>query len=831
MSKARARLAEELTQKVERHRIVVWADPHGEYRDVAGDVAPDDVAFEPFGGSWYELRRRLEPVLGRLEPRLVVYVDAQEPDDDPLAEVRAAGTVFSRRLNTLLRAALMSDLAAAKIDEIAETSDTLSAAEALVEEGVASGPARLVQVFRTSDTTDLLLHIARGSLDDDALDAEAASFATSTVGGTFDSGGDDVAAGLTRQLVLADLVERVGRLPEAFAGTLGATTAEQRRRAVTAVQRWQADRRHTQSYVEAMERVDADLRIDEAIGWSDQLRELDTLPAYDRLAIGEFCRLHDAGEFLGAETLAATRRSESFWASESAEHTGWRVRWSVAHAVAQLRRLIAQDERSQPVTSSAGQLDRYAQQQFQIDRAHRRLELALLDLEDHGDLTGAIRDGRLAYEAWLDGVLRCFTGAVEANGLTHDDVLDQGHVHADVVAPRAKHGPVAYVMVDALRYELGHDLVEALRMPFPDGTFEVVPAVALLPSITPVGMANLCPGAEAGLEIGLDGKGKLTVAISGEPMVGVPARVNRLQAAHGSVADLTLDEVLRGDPAELEEGIEGASLLLVRSQEIDQAGEAGKISAGFQAFTETVRNLQRAVSRLANLGVMQFVVTADHGFISLTRELGASRIIDKPGGQGEVHRRAFIGKGGAAGDALLRVPLADVGVTSDLDVLVPRGLALISGGGARGFFHGGCSPQELVVPVVTIEVESTKQGSSLPTLTAVLTPKITSHVFTAKLTLGADLLSAPLELRVVPVSETGDTVGVLATAGGAEREGGLVHLEPGDEATLGFRLTSTLNKNDKVEVHVFDARTDRRLATSEKPATVARRLEVDDELA
>lgn len=831
MSSPRKRLAEELTQKVDRHRIVVWADPQGEYRDVAGDVAPDGVTFEPFEGSWYELRRRVEPVLGRSDPRLVVYVDAQEPDDDPLAEIRAAGTVYSRRLNTLLRAALKSDLAAAKIDEIAETSETLSAAEALVEGGVASGPARLVQAFRTSDTTDLLLHIARASSDDHALDADAASFATSTVGGAFDGGGEGIAAGLTRHLVLADLVEWVGPLPEALAGALGTTTAEQRRRAVTAVQRWQADRRHTHSYVEAMDRVDAELRIDEAIGWSERLVELDTLPAYDRLAFDEFCRLHASGEFLDAETLAATRRSESFWASESAEHTGWRVRWSVAHAVAQLRRLIAQDEQLQPATTSAAQLDRYAQQQFQTDRAHRVLELALLDLEDHGDMTDAIRDARIAYQSWLDDVLRRFTGTVEVNGLAHDGMLAQGHIHADVVASRAKRGPVAYVMVDALRYELGHDLIEALRTPFPDGAFEVVPAVALLPSITPVGMANLCPGAEAGLEIGLDSKGRLTAAIGGEPMVGVPARVSRLQAAHGSVADLTLDDVLRGDPAELDERIEGASLLLVRSQEIDQVGEAGKISAGFQAFTETVRNLQRAVSRLANLGITQFVVTADHGFISLTRELGASRIIDKPGGRGEIHRRAFIGKGGTAGDALLRIPLADIGVTSDLDVLVPRGLALISGGGARGFFHGGCSPQELVVPVVTIEVEATKQGSSLPTLAAELTPKVTSHVFTAKLMLGADLLSTPLELRVVPVSETGDTVGVLATAGGAEREGGLVHLEPGDEATLGFRLTSTLDKNDKVELHVFDARTDRRLATSDKPATVARRLEVDDELA
>src|SRR5690606_38670204 len=111
-----------------------------------------------------------------------------------------------------------------------------------------------------------------------------------------------------------------------------------------------------------------------------------------------------------------------------------------------------------------------------------------------------------AYETWLDDVLQSFTGVVAADGLAHDGLLAQGHIHADVVAPRAKHGPVAYFMVDALRYELGHDLVEALRSLFPTGTFNVVPAVALLPSITPVGMANLCPGAEAGLEIGLDSK-------------------------------------------------------------------------------------------------------------------------------------------------------------------------------------------------------------------------------------------------------------------------------------------------------------------------------------
>jgi hypothetical protein len=829
MSKVRDRLAQELARKVERHRVVVWADPYGEYRDVARDVTPEAVAFESFDGSWYDLRRRAEPQIGRTEPRLLVYVDADEPAEDPLAEVRAAGTTFTRRLDTLLRDALRDDLAAAKIDEIAGAADSLTAAEALVEGGAASGPARLVQAFRTSDTTELLLHIARGNLENQALVDEAASFASSTVGGSFSADGDELAAKLSRHLVVADLTNRVGKLPGDLAKTLGTVTAAQRRRAVAALRRWQSDRRETASYLGAMKRADKDLRVDDAVGWSDELTDADSVPGYDRLALNEFCRLHERGAFVEAETLAAAR-SDSYWAKE-AEDAGWRSRWAVAHAVAQLRHLITHDATSPGAQSPAAFLDDYVQRQFHIDRAHRRLELALLDLEDHAALTDAIRDARATYLDWLDGVLVRFTSAVANEGLTHDGQLAQSHIHADVVAPRVTHGPVAYFMVDALRYELGHDLVDVVRRAFPDGRVEVTPAVALLPSITPVGMANLCPGAEAGLGLQLDGSSRLAVTIAGEPMAGVPPRITRLQAAHGSVADFTLDDLLRIDPAELEERITGADLLLVRSQEIDQAGEAGKITAGFQAFTETVRNIQRAVSRLANVGITQAVVTADHGFISLTRELGQSRIIDKPGGKGEVHRRAFVGKGGTAGEALLRIPLADIGIASDLDVLVPRGLALISGGGARGFFHGGCSPQELLVPVVTIEVEATKQGSSLPTVTATLTPKITSQVFTAKLSLAADLLSTAMEVRVVPVSESGDTIGVLATAGGAEREGGLVHLEPGEEATLGFRLTSTLSRNDKVELHVFDARTDRRLATSDKSATVARRLEVDDELA
>ena len=62
------------------------------------------------------------------------------------------------------------------------------------------------------------------------------------------------------------------------------------------------------------------------------------------------------------------------------------------------------------------------------------------------------------------------------------------------MAPRLQQNgrKVAYLLIDALRYELGVALEKQLAE---DGPVELKPAYAQLPSITPVGMASLLPGA------------------------------------------------------------------------------------------------------------------------------------------------------------------------------------------------------------------------------------------------------------------------------------------------------------------------------------------------
>ena len=159
-----------------------------------------------------------------------------------------------------------------------------------------------------------------------------------------------------------------------------------------------------------------------------------------------------------------------------------------------------------------------------------------------------------------------------------------------------------------------------------------------------------------------------------------------------------------------------------------------------------------------------------------------------------------------------------------------RGLGLIAAGGARGFFHGGISPQELVVPVVTVEIDAEETGEPL-TIDASISGKITSGIFTGKLVLKSGLFAVePVDVSVgvVRISD-GAEVAKLVAAGGDDIAEGVVQLVPDTEALVSFQVISDLAKGDRVELRVLDVRTDRRLAKS-KPAHVAANVAAEPEL-
>jgi hypothetical protein len=378
-----------------------------------------------------------------------------------------------------------------------------------------------------------------------------------------------------------------------------------------------------------------------------------------------------------------------------------------------------------------------------------------------------------------------FSEALARSSWTVPDVLSQTSVY-----PEAVHGAgsrVAYFLVDALRYEMGVELRDQLQ-----GAEELVvrPAIAMLPTLTPVGMAALLPGASASFSV-VESKDKLAASVEQTVMPGVTERLKFLKARIPDVVDLPLDKLLGMRGAKLQATIADASLVLVRSQEIDLAGELDTDVFSRHVMETVVGNIARAARKLASAGVQSFVVAADHGHQFALRKEEDMRI-DTPGGDTVgLHRRCWIGRGGVTPPGTMRVSAAELGYDSDLDFVFPTGLGVFKSGGGLAYHHGGISLQEMVIPVVTFRLPARPEPAQSGAVVHLegVPDAITNRAFSVRLTL-AVLTTAPIAVRVILLAGA-EQVGQAGMAVGAEldRDTGIVTVQPGTDASVGVMLT------------------------------------------
>lgn len=824
MSRLREQLADQLAKKVQTHGLVVWEDGEGEYRDVAAAIAPDGVRLEAFGGSWYELRRRIEDALATEQPpQLIVYGPAPPPDD-PLAESRAAGAQFTRKLGTLVRQAMAGQLTESRITEIAGKARTLPEAEAAIA-GNGDADLRLISLLGTSDAIRMLATVLGGGADEAIVAASAwpliVELCRDSVGASVEGTGDEVRDALFRHLLLCDVATALSdELPDAIASAWQRPSAPQQRRAVEVLERLRTTGEGRVVYRALAYRADDALSLGEAMPWRPGLENVVGTEAVERVVLGHAVRSLEAGDFDAVRRAAERRLALNAWGADAT--TGWGPQWRAVQAIAQLRSMIA---RTPIPASGAGLLSWYVQTGWPVDRAHRRLELARTELGAFGELEEGLIAARGAYDAWLDGLLTRFTSATDAGALDTGELVRQGNVH-DRFVGAAVTARTAYVWVDALRYELGVELVEALRPVAEEVTLYA--AVAAAPSITPVGMANLLPDAASALRVGLDGD-RILVTVGATEVKDVAGRRDLLRARHGSVADLDLNDAAQKGEKALARAIGDAGLVLLRSQEVDAAGESGLLSVAWSHFETVINLLASVVARLAQAGVERVVISADHGFIALGQDVGSQRVVDPPAGAtGTVKRRVFVGRGGVPNPATVRVPLAACGVTSDLDVVVPRGLAVFRAGGGRQFFHGGLSPQELVVPVIVVQLAKSPEPQKLEVDVHVAGERITSGAFAATLSFSGNLFTDQLTVRVVAAESVGRPVARVVSGDGYDAETGTITVSNERPSVLSFQVTANLSRGGNVEVEVLDARTGRKLTSS--TVTVAAAIVVEDSL-
>lgn len=843
-----------IQKQVNEHGIVVWYDPEGCYTAVAQNLSLPGVPVLHFKGSYFELREQLEPYLEFVDkdgepkpdcgvpPKVIVYVPKDRRDTHhALVEAECAGVVMepgqpSRPCNTRLRViaeAVFRELAPQQVEEIAKQVESgawsLADLDWRAEQAGTVGSINLV--FGTTSSTEVALEFAASAQHDKAIVEkqampELAALFKSALGIEIEQTLTPEAARqkLRRILLLTDLVAGLPAKSQSTpAGGLALPARKPHIEAVRDICKvWRNRSDFREAYVAAAQAVEAEAGAHKLGVAASLLVELETFPFIEKRLVEEAEKAILDGK--AAEALELTsRRKNSFW---SLQLPAYQVRWALIENAARVlltSQRIAGELKSAK-KNAAAMMRSYTdgtEAWCVLDTCYRHMErqFAAFDLEhtgDHDQLQKVIERARQRYTDIVGNCAEAFAQALAAAEFEVAGVQTQDRIFADVVAPLVATGKkTAYVLVDALRFEMGRELVDGLQ----DFQVNLTPALAQLPTITEVGMASLTTGAENGMELTDAGGGKVGVKIGANILRDRPSRLKQLQDRYGEkLAVYKLGELIKPTNKQQVE-IRQASLIVVTSQEIDRLGEDAEDEAEARRYMdEVLEKLRKGIRRLSALGVEQFVVAADHGHL-FGDAITSGMKIDPPGGQTvDLHRRVWVGRGGRADDAYLRVNASQIGLAGDFELAFPRGLACFTvRGGASAYLHGGISLQEMAIPVVVL-----KAKKPLPTTGEVSVkftmdkPKVTTRFFSVTALFSAEGLFGTEELRIrAVVLANGKQVGRAATAQHGFEDGTQeIRLKRGEPNAVTLMLTETKDVNSIMVVGI-NAATDLEVARLE----------------
>ena len=569
---------------------------------------------------------------------------------------------------------------------------------------------------------------------------------------------------------------------------------------------------HADSYVALANKVEVDLGLAEAKIEVGHLGNIDTFRFEERALLAYAGELICGRDYEKAFGIVAAR-SRSFWVDGD---VGRLAQWEASRLMAELGREI---EKVRPALGKANGnpakwVHAYAAEDgwFCVDSLQRRLETWVAKMDEEPETEKGLAVVRREHEELLKKMADGFGKLLGEAAWSIPGALHQTRIYPEVVQTRG--GRVAYFFVDAMRFEMGVELTRQL-----EGTKDLTirPGIAALPTITPVGMAALLPGASASFSV-VEQKGKLAASIEGTTMSGLAERITFLKAKVPDAMDIPLGKLLGTSPSQLSKSIRDASLVVVRSQEIDALGESVDELTARAAMEGVIGNVARAIRKLASAGIEHFVVTADHGHQFAIRKHDDMKT-DNPGGNTvDIHRRCWIGHGGTTPPGTVRVSGAEFGYDTNLDFVFPTGLGVFKAGGGLSFHHGSVSLQELVIPVVSLRIPL--RDSKMPTGKVAqlrgVPYKITNRTFGVRVLVVGDLFTTePVALRVVLVSGN-EQVGHAGIAIGGDLDGssGILHVSPNADANVGMMLTR--DDCTSVRVVVLDPATDAVLDQSDE---------------
>ena len=521
------------------------------------------------------------------------------------------------------------------------------------------------------------------------------------------------------------------------------------------------------------------LNVERAV-WEGIRAELDSIA--DKPQVVAFCR---------SQRETFQRRAQGFWAREGSL-AGWAALDRMAEVVIGADETLAELPRYPTVQALIG---RYTQTWWQVDCAYRRFR-AELD-RGVGHLDSALKWTQRIYQDFLEAVNDRFVKALTQEDRWPPDGMALGAGDLWEGSLTGSKGRRAIVFVDALRYELGQELVERLQ-PGPQATPDA--ALCPLPSVTALGMAALLPGWP---DFRVDYAGGKWVITAPGFEGNVAVKDQRLTWLGQHLANVTIFGLNQWLSTPLTDVAKDVTWIVVTSTEIDAVGE-GAGTVAWHTLDALLDRLEQAVRRLLALGCAEVHVVSDHGFLLRENIRESDKVAMDVEGVLKKAERYLVGRGLPPTD----LPAMPVSGSDDLIAWFPRGVGCFVTPGPYDFMHGGISLQELVTAHVMVLQSVTERPVSV-SLELTTGPEIRNAIFKIRLVpRGVDLWTRARQVKVDIARERKRV----------SREWKAVVERDVVEMSLRLDPDSGLAVGDGIAIRVWDAVTGEALA--QQPATV-----------
>ena len=429
----------------------------------------------------------------------------------------------------------------------------------------------------------------------------------------------------------------------------------------------------------------------------------------------------------------------------------------------------------------------------------RAIESAHLDirrLADESGLTAVAAVADRSYAGYTNALNEALFSKVASAGSLDELDIPQVTAHLEQSLWKAT-GRRAVIIVDALRY----DCAVAVGDLIGGHAVEVTPVLAMLPTVTAVGMTALLPLAGASISVELKNN-SLHPKVNGKDMAVRENRLAFLRNFGGDCRDIAEIEAISDTPKL------GALLVVFGHEEVDHIGH-GQAATLIRHVHLEVERLARLVKKLHRWGYGHVHIVTDHGFILLDEQkLPPEVLCDKAWCHVQKERYAIVPAN--ADLPLVRLPFL---WDSAVRVAVPPGLAFFKS--EKSFSHGGASMQELVIPHL---VSRGHVAQSKRVAVEVVLPATELQRPAVKVTLRVVLSAEKLALQLGLFAETGRTLVLDVFRRGVDGAPTSVLASKAKEVrldaevqeqtlTLFFHTAQTFHKGELLELDVRDVET------------------------